>query len=80
MARPIPARFYVNSGIVSSRTDIHNLLRPLVKQTVGYRYFRGRDLVAIGNCSTCHTRRGGRGNDEKRGGTDAARQYDGRQS
>jgi hypothetical protein len=48
MARPIPARFYVNSGIVSSRTDIHNLLRPLVKQTVGYRYFRGRDLVASG--------------------------------
>ena len=48
MARPIPARFYVNSGIVSSRTDIHNLLRPLVKQTVAYRYFRGRDLVASG--------------------------------
>ena len=48
MARAIPARFYVNSGIVSSRTDIHNLLRPLVKQTVGYRYFRGRDLVASG--------------------------------
>jgi hypothetical protein len=48
MARPTPARFYVNSGIVASRTDIHNLLRPLVKQTVSYRYFRGRDLVATG--------------------------------
>jgi hypothetical protein len=48
MARPMPARFYVNSGIVSSRTDILNLLRPLVKQTVSYRYFRGRDLVAGG--------------------------------
>jgi hypothetical protein len=48
MARPTPARFYVNSGIVSSRTDILNLLRPLVKQTVSYRYFRGRDLVASG--------------------------------
>lgn len=48
MARPTPARFYVNSGIVASRTDIHNLLRPLVKQTVTYRYFRGRDLVASG--------------------------------
>ena len=48
MARPTPAKFYVNSGIVSSRTDILNLLRPLVKQTVSYRYFRGRDLVAHG--------------------------------
>ena len=48
MARPTPAKFFVNSGIVSSRTDIHNLLRPLLKQTVSYRYFRGRDLVAHG--------------------------------
>jgi hypothetical protein len=48
MARPTPARFYVNSGIVSSRTDILNLLRPLQKQTVAYRYYRGRDLVAHG--------------------------------
>ena len=48
MARPIPAKFYVNSGIVSSRTDILNLLRPLLKQTVAYRYYRGRDLVANG--------------------------------
>jgi hypothetical protein len=48
MARPTPARFYVNSGIVSSRADVLNLLRPLLKQTVSYRYFRGRDLVAHG--------------------------------
>lgn len=48
MARPTPARFFVNSGIVSSRTDVLNLLRPLIKQTVSYRYFRGRDLVAHG--------------------------------
>jgi len=48
MARPTPAKFYVNSGIVSSRTDVLNLLRPLIKQTVSYRYFRGRDLVAHG--------------------------------
>jgi hypothetical protein len=48
MARPTPARFYVNSGIVSSRADVLNLLRPLIKQTVSYRYFRGRDLVAHG--------------------------------
>ncbi|HVA85861.1 MAG TPA: hypothetical protein VNF73_06020 [Candidatus Saccharimonadales bacterium] len=43
-----PAKFFVNRGIVSSRTDIYNLLRPLLKQTVGYRYLRGRDLVAHG--------------------------------
>ncbi len=48
MARPTLARFYVNSGIVSSRTDIHNLLRPLQTQAVSYRYYRGRDLVASG--------------------------------
>jgi hypothetical protein len=48
MARPNPARFYVNSGIVASRTDIYNLLRPLLKQTLLYRYFRGPDLVASG--------------------------------
>jgi hypothetical protein len=48
MARPTLARFYVNSGIVSSRSDIHNLLRPLEKQPVSYRYYRGRDLMASG--------------------------------
>ena len=43
-----PAKFFVNSGLVSSRTDIHNLLRPLLRQTVGYRYFRAGALVAHG--------------------------------
>jgi hypothetical protein len=43
-----PAKFFVNRGIVTSRTDIYNLLRPLLKQTVGYRYLRGRDLVSYG--------------------------------
>jgi hypothetical protein len=43
-----PAKFFVNSGIVSSRTDIHNLLRPLLKQTVSYRYFRGGAIVSRG--------------------------------
>ena len=42
------AKFFVNRGLVSSRTDIQHLLRPLLKQTVGYRYFRGRDLVDRG--------------------------------
>ena len=36
------------SGLVSSPTDIYNLLRPLLKQTVTYRYLRGRELVAHG--------------------------------
>ena len=43
-----PAKFFVNRGIVSSRTDVYNLLRPLLKQTVSYRYERGRELVAHG--------------------------------
>ena len=43
-----PAKFFVNSGLVSSPTDIYNLLRPLLKQTVSYRYQRGRETVAHG--------------------------------
>ena len=46
--RPTPVKFFVNSGIVSSRADILNLLRPLIKQAVAYRYYRGRELVAVG--------------------------------
>ena len=43
-----PAKFFVNRGIVSGRTDIQHLLRPLLKQTVSYRHFRGKDLVDHG--------------------------------
>ncbi len=43
-----PAKFFVNSGVVASRTDIYNLLRPLLKQTVAYRYFRGPQIVSHG--------------------------------
>ncbi|MGZ6269680.1 MAG: hypothetical protein ACXWMU_03805 [Candidatus Limnocylindrales bacterium] len=43
-----PAKFFVDRGIVSGRTDLTNLLRPLLKQTISYRYFRGRELVAHG--------------------------------
>jgi hypothetical protein len=43
-----PAKFFVNQGVVSSRTDMQHLLRPLLKQTVSYRYFRGREMVAHG--------------------------------
>jgi hypothetical protein len=43
-----PAKFFVNQGVVSSRVDMQNLLRPTLKQTVSYRFMRGRDLVAHG--------------------------------
>jgi hypothetical protein len=42
------ARFFVNSGIVSGKVDMHHLLRPLLKQTITYRYFRGTALVSHG--------------------------------
>jgi hypothetical protein len=48
MSSPIPAKFFVNQGVVTSRTDMLHLLRPLLKQTVTYRYLRGRDVVAHG--------------------------------
>jgi hypothetical protein len=43
-----PAKFFINQGLVTSRTDVQHLLRPILKQTVTYRFFRGRDLVAHG--------------------------------
>lgn len=48
MVNEPPAKFFVNDGVVSTREDMLNLLRPLLKQTVTYRYFRGRDLVTHG--------------------------------
>jgi hypothetical protein len=43
-----PAKFFVNSGLVTSRIDIRHLLRPILKQTVAYRYLRGRDVISHG--------------------------------
>ncbi len=43
-----PAKFFVNQGVVSTRQDMLNLLRPLLKQTVTYRYLRGREVVSHG--------------------------------
>jgi hypothetical protein len=43
-----PAKFFVNRGIVSSRVDLLNILKPLEKQTVHYRYYRGHELVQNG--------------------------------
>ncbi len=48
MSSPQRAKFFVNQGIVSSREDMLNVLRPLLKQTVSYRYERGRQVVARG--------------------------------
>jgi hypothetical protein len=43
-----PAKFFVNQGLVTSRTDLQHVLRPILRQTVSYRYYRGRELVAHG--------------------------------
>lgn len=48
MSSEPPAKFFVNQGVVTSRSDVQHLLRPILKQTVSYRYFRARDLVAHG--------------------------------
>lgn len=48
MASEPPAKFFVNDGVVSSREDMLNLLRPLLKQTVTYHYFRGREMITHG--------------------------------
>ena len=42
------ARFFVNSGLVANRVDIYHLLRPLLKQTVSYRYLRAGRVVSHG--------------------------------
>lgn len=42
------ARFFVNNGLVATRVDMYHLLRPLLKQTVSYRYLRGGSLVSHG--------------------------------
>ena len=43
-----PAKFFVNSGLVSNPGDIYHLLRPLLKQTVTYRYLRAGAVVSRG--------------------------------
>jgi hypothetical protein len=43
-----PAKFFVNAGLVSNPVDIYHLLRPLLRQTVAYRYQRGREIVSHG--------------------------------
>lgn len=48
MASDPPAKFFVNQGLVTSRTDVQHLLRPILKQTVSYRLMRDRDVVSHG--------------------------------
>ena len=43
-----PAKFFVNSGLVSNPVDIYHLLRPLLRQTVAYRYLRAGQTVSHG--------------------------------
>lgn len=43
-----PAKFFVNSGLASNPVDIYHLLRPLLRQTVAYRYARGGKVIAHG--------------------------------
>ena len=42
------AKLYINTGVVTNRTDVYNILRPLLKQTVTYTYFRGTQVTSSG--------------------------------
>lgn len=42
------AKLYINTGVVTNRTDIYNILRPLLKQTVTYTYLRGSTVTSQG--------------------------------
>ncbi len=42
------AKLFINSGLVSSKTDIYSILRPLLKQTVSYTYYRGAKVLTSG--------------------------------
>jgi hypothetical protein len=42
------AKLYINTGVVTNRSDIYNVLRPLLKQTVTYTYYRGNLVTSSG--------------------------------
>ena len=42
------AKLYINTGVVTDRSDIYNILRPLLKQTVSYAYHRGSQVTSRG--------------------------------
>lgn len=43
-----PAKLYINTGLVTGKSDIYNILRPLLKQTVSYTYYRGSRAESSG--------------------------------
>ncbi len=42
------AKLYINTGVVTNKSDIYNVLRPLLKQTVTYTYHRGARVESSG--------------------------------
>jgi hypothetical protein len=42
------AKLYINTGVVTAKSDIYNILRPLLKQTVSYTYHRGARIESSG--------------------------------
>lgn len=42
------AKLYINTGVVTAKSDIYNILRPLLKQTVTYTYRRGTQVTGSG--------------------------------
>ncbi len=42
------AKLFINSGVVSSKSDMFSILRPLLKQTVSYTYYRGTHVLTSG--------------------------------
>jgi hypothetical protein len=42
------AKLYINTGVVTAKSDIYNILRPLLKQTVTYTYHRGNRVESSG--------------------------------
>ncbi|HEX2221071.1 MAG TPA: hypothetical protein VHK06_00935 [Candidatus Limnocylindria bacterium] len=42
------ARLYINTGVVTNRSDVYNILRPLLKQTVSYTYLRDNRVLGTG--------------------------------
>jgi len=42
------AKLYINTGVVTNKSDVYNILRPLLKQTVSYTYYRGNQVTSSG--------------------------------
>ncbi len=42
------AKLYINTGVVTNKSDVYNILRPLLKQTVTYSYMRDNQVTSTG--------------------------------